>query len=133
MKKKSSMFRSLIPVIKDYLEQGYTYSETVELLEKNHSFILSLTTFKSYVYRFNVIKTASSTQTHIKNTSNFEESPKAKNDVVSSESTNQITRTGISALETPADIFKDVKISADKYFENTKRYKTTSKFHKESN
>jgi hypothetical protein len=133
MKKKSSKFRSLIPVIKDYLEQGYTYSETVELLEKNHSFILSLTTFKSYVYRFNVIKTASNDQTNINPPPSFEEPPRPQNEVVLGEPTNKITRTGISALETPKDVLRDVKISADKYFKNTNRYKTISKFHKESN
>lgn len=133
MKKKSSKFRSLIPVIKDYLEQGYTYSETVELLEKNHSFILSLTTFKSYVYRFNVIKTASNDQTNINPPPSFEEPPRPQNEVVLGEPTNQITRTGISALETPKDVLRDVKISADKYFKNTNRYKTISKFHRESN
>lgn len=50
--KKSVRFQKLIPKIRKYLEQGYTYDAVISLLKNKHDLELKRGTFNSYMTRF---------------------------------------------------------------------------------
>ena len=51
--KKSVVFQKLLPTIKQYQQSGFTYEKIVELLRDQHDLdLVSVETFKSYLYRY---------------------------------------------------------------------------------
>ncbi|XID75854.1 pyridoxal phosphate-dependent aminotransferase [Alkanindiges sp. WGS2144] len=51
--KKSVIFKNLLPVIKQYQDEGYTHEKIVELLKQQHQLdLITVKTFKSYLYRY---------------------------------------------------------------------------------
>ncbi len=51
-KLKSTRFKQLLPKIKKYFADGYTYKGVIELLETKHDLILPRGTFNTYMTRY---------------------------------------------------------------------------------
>ena len=49
--KKSARFRKLLPVVEAKLEEGYSYEEVVEILNKEYDLDLTLGVFRNYLYK----------------------------------------------------------------------------------
>ena len=51
--KKSVVFKNLLPTIRQYQQSGFTHEKIVFLLRENHGLdLVSVETFKSYLYRY---------------------------------------------------------------------------------
>ena len=62
--KKSVVFQKLLPTIKQYQQSGFTYEKIVELLRDQHDLdLVSVETFKSYLYRYAKVNPAMSKNT----------------------------------------------------------------------
>lgn len=47
------LFQQLLPVIKQYQQSGFTHEKIVELLKDQHDLnLVTVKTFKSYLYRY---------------------------------------------------------------------------------
>ncbi|RYG09955.1 MAG: aminotransferase, partial [Chitinophagaceae bacterium] len=63
--KKSVIFKKLIPVITHYQQDGYTHDKIVELLKSKHDLdLVTVKTFKSYLYRYSKVEPSMSTALH---------------------------------------------------------------------
>ncbi len=59
--KKSIIFKKLIPVIRQYQQDGYTHEKIVALLNEQHDLdLVTVKTFKSYLYRYSKVEPAMS-------------------------------------------------------------------------
>lgn len=70
--KKSVIFKTLLPVIKQYQREGYTHEKIVELLKTSHGLdLVTVKTFKSYLYRYagkdQIVNPVMSTNTPVSN------------------------------------------------------------------
>ena len=54
MQTKSTIFKKLLPFVTSKLNDGYTYKGVVKYLKENHSFDITLGTFRNYLYRYKV-------------------------------------------------------------------------------
>ena len=62
--KKSVVFKTLLPNIRQYQQLGYTHEKIVELLKNQHDLdLVSVETFKSYLYRYAKVNPAMSKNT----------------------------------------------------------------------
>ena len=62
--KKSVIFKHLLPVIKQYQQVGFTHEKIVELLKDQHDLdLVTVETFKSYLYRYAKVNPAMSKNT----------------------------------------------------------------------
>lgn len=50
--RKSKKFISLLPMIRNLIEQGYTHKVIIKELNDNHGLEISLSTFHKYLYRY---------------------------------------------------------------------------------
>lgn len=49
--KKSARFRKLLPVVEAKLEEGYSYEEVAEILNRDYNLDLTLGVFRNYLYK----------------------------------------------------------------------------------
>lgn len=69
--KKSVIFKNLLPTIKQYQQSGFTYEKIVELLKDQHDLdLVTVETFKSYLYRYAKVNPVMSKNSAVSNTSN---------------------------------------------------------------
>ncbi len=72
--KKSVLFQQLLPVIKEYQQSGFTHEKIVELLKDQHDLnLVTVKTFKSYLYRYAKVNPAMS-----KNTATLQSMPTSR-------------------------------------------------------
>ena len=66
--KKSVVFQNLLPTIRQYQQSGFTHEKIVELLRDQHDLdLVTVETFKSYLYRYAKVNPAMSKNTAIPN------------------------------------------------------------------
>ncbi len=66
--KKSEVFKQLLPVIKQYQRDGFSYEQIVDLLKTNHDLnLLTAKTFKSYLYRYSKLENTMSSSSSSSN------------------------------------------------------------------
>ncbi len=71
---KSVLFQQLLPVIKQYQQSGFTHERIVELLKDQHDLnLVTVKTFKSYLYRYAKVNPAMS-----KNTATLQSMPTSR-------------------------------------------------------
>lgn len=71
---KSVLFQQLLPVIKQYQQSGFTHEKIVELLKDQHDLnLVTVKTFKSYLYRYAKVNPAMS-----KNTATLQSMPTSR-------------------------------------------------------
>ena len=62
--KKSVVFQNLLPTIRQYQQSGFTHEKIVELLRDQHDLdLVTVETFKSYLYRYAKVNPAMSKNT----------------------------------------------------------------------